>query len=328
MVANLVNNVWSVNPTEMNTFLATVSPQELSLITTQPVSELSADLVAKQQLYHSYELSTSYGLSLFHTLFNITNVFLMIWFVNSYEKVCKWVIKPKADEDDGDFQLQYISTGMLSTAELSILQAEKEMGVYAKRTRKMLYMVQELGITKDESKFMKLFTRIEKYENISNRMEVEIGSYLSSVSEGRLGNQSKERIRAILRGVTELESVADSCHNIARHYKRKVEANVIFPDELKGNITDLFGLIEKAFDKMEHVIKTQEVMLTDISDSKKNESMINETRNLLKRENIEDVNNNIYPYQTGVFFMDIVTEYERMGDYIKNVIESVNNKKF
>ena len=328
MVANIVNSVWSVNPTEMNSFLASLSPQERSLIMLTPPGGLSADLFAQQQIYHTYELSTSYGLSLFHTLFNITNVFLMIWFVNTYEKVCKWVIKPKADEEGLEFQLKYIATGMLSTAELSILQAEREMESYAHHTRKMLGMAQKLDVTKDESEFTKLFTRIEKYEGISDRMEVEIGSYLNRVAEGKLSNHSKEKIRAIVRGVTEIESVADSCHNIARHYKRKADANITFPDTLKENVSTMFDLLEKAFDKMEFVIKAQDVTEADMRDSRKYESRVNEMRNILKSRNIEDVNNNIYPYQAGVYYMDIVSECEHMGDYILNVIESVKHQKF
>ena len=327
MVAGLVKNVWSVNPSDMSGFMATISPEDFSLITSTPAADLSPGLIAKQQLYHTYELSTSYGLSLFHTMFNLTNVFLMIWFVNTYEKICKWVIKPKIEEEGEDFQLQYISTGMLSTAELSILQAEKEMELYARHTRKMLSMVQDIAIIKDESKFLKVFARIEKYEGISDRMEVEIGSYLGKVAEGKLSNYSKEKIRAILRGVTEIESVADSCHNIARHYKRKVNANVTFPVTLEENVSSMIELLEKAFDKMEHVIKMQDVTETDMGDSRKYESRINEMRNMLKRRNMEDVNNNIYPYQTGVYYMDIVTEYEKMGDYIFNVIESVKHQK-
>ena len=327
MVATIVDGVWSVNPTDMNGFLATLSPQELSLITSTPASELSASLVAKQQMYHTYELSSSYGLSLFHTLFNITNVFVMIWFVNGYEKVCKLVIKPRKDEEGEEFQLQFISTLMLSTAELSIMQAEKEMGVYAQRVRKMLSMVQELAIIKDETDFLKLFVKIERYEGISDRMEVEIGSYLNRVSEGKLSDQSKEKIRAILRGVTEIESVADTCHNIAKYYKRKSEANVTFPDTLKENIFAMFDLLEKAFDIMELTIKLQVVTKTNMSESIRYELAINEMRNMLKRKNIEDVNNNIYPYQSGVYYMDIVTECEKMGDYIMNVIESVKQRK-
>ncbi len=216
---------------------------------------------------------------------------------------------------------------MLSTSELSILQAEKEMGVYAQRVRKMLGMVQELAITKDETKFLKLFVKIEKYEGISDRMEVEIGSYLNRVSEGKLSNQSKEKIRAILRGVTEIESIADSCHNIAKHYKRKIEANVTFPVSLKENILSMFDLLEKAFNIMETSIKLQEVTKNNLRESNRYELTINETRNTLKSKNIEDVNNNIYPYQSGVYFMDIVTECEKMGDYIMNVIESVKQPK-
>ena len=195
--------------------------QEFNSITTTPASELSTDLVTKQNLYHSYEATTSYGLSLFHTMFNIGNVLIMIWFVNIYERICKFVIKSKVADADEEFQLQFISTGMLSTAELSILQAEKELNVYAKRVRKMFKMVQKLAFTEDEVEFVKMFTRIEKYEEISDRMEIEIGSYLNRVAEGRLGNQSKERIRSILRDVTEIESIADSCHNMARHYKHR-----------------------------------------------------------------------------------------------------------
>lgn len=327
MVVNIVNSIWSVNPTDMSGFLATLSPQELSLITSTPASELSASLVAKQQIYQSFELSSSYGLSLFHTLFNITNVFIMIWFVNTYEKICKLVIKPKKDEEGEDFQLQFISTFMLSTAELSIMQAEKEMGVYAKRVRKMLEMVQELAITTDETKFLKLFAKIERYEGISDRMEVEIGTYLKRVSEGKLSNQSKEKIRAILRGVTEIESVADKCHNIAKYYKRKMEANVTFPDSLKQNISAMFELLDKAFELMELAIKLQVVSKANMRESIKYELDINEMRNLLRRKNIEDVSNGIYTYQTGVYYMDIVMECEKTGDYIMNVIESVKQHK-
>jgi phosphate:Na+ symporter len=208
------------------------------------------------------------------------------------------------------------------------LQAEKEMEVYARRTRKMYKLVQKLAVTKDEPKFVKLFARIEKYEGISDRMEIEIGSYLGKVAEGRLSNQSKERIRAILRGVTEIESVADSCHNMARHYKRKWEAKTTFPDNLKENINIMFSLLDKAFDKMQEVLKYQEVSDTDMMESRNYENRINEMRNMLKRKNIEDVNNNVYNYQTGVFYTDLVSECEHMGDYIINVVETVKHKKF
>ncbi len=327
MVASITESLWSTNPIGMTDFIATMSPNEFRMISTAPSSELSTDLLAKQDLYHSYEATTSYGLSLFHTMFNISNVLIMVWFVNIYERICKFVIKPKEDEEDEEFQLQFITTGMLSTAELSILQAEKEMEVYAKRTRKMFKLVQKLAVAKDEVKFLKLFSRVEKYEGISDRMEIEIGSYLGKVAEGRLSNQSKERIRSILRGVTEIESIADSCHNMARHYKRKAEANAEFTEELRENIRLMWKELEKAYDKMQDVLKVQEVTEADMTDSIKYENRINEMRNMLKRKNIEDVNDKIYDYQTGVYYMDLVVECERMGDYIINVVQSIKHLK-
>ena len=328
MVGGIVNNVWSVNPTGMTGFIEKMPIEEYNLISTKSASELSPYLAKQQGLLKTYEAATSYGLALFHTIFNISNVLIMVWFVNLYEKICKFIIKSKVDDEDEEFQLQFIATGMLSTAELSILQAEKEMEVYARRTRKMFKLVQKLAVAKDEVKFVKLFTRIEKYEDISDRMEIEIGSYLNRVAEGRLSNQSKEKIRAILRGVTEIESVADSCHNMARHYKRKEEANSIFTEELRENISTMYSLVEKAYDKMQYVLKHQEVTDDDMAESLNYENNINEMRNLLKRKNIEDVNEGIYDYQTGVFYTDLVQECERMGDYIINVIESVKHKKF
>lgn len=327
MVGSIVGSIGSVNPAEMSKFVSGLSPNDFSLITTSPASELSADLVAKQNIYHAYEASTSYGLSLFHTMFNITNVLIMVWFVNTYEKICKFVITSKGEDEDEEFQLQFITTGMLSTAELSILQAEKEMEVYARRTRKMFKLVQKLAFTTDEVKFVKLYSRIEKYEGISDRMEIEIGSYLNKVAEGRLSNQSKERIRSILRGVTEIESIADSCHNMARHYKRKAEANAVFTEELRENIRTMWKELEKALDKMQEVLKLQEVSEADMTDSIKYENRINELRNMLKRKNIEDVNEKIYDYQTGVFYMDLVVECEHMGDYIINVVQSIKHLK-
>ena len=248
--------------------------------------------------------------------------------MNLYERICKFIIKPKAEDADEEFQLQFITTGMLSTAELSILQAEKEVEVYARRTRKMFKLVQKLAFAEDEVKFVKLFSRIEKYEDISDRMEIEIGSYLNRVAEGRLSNQSKERIRSILRDVTEIESIADSCHNMARHYKRKIEAKAVFTVELQDNLRLMWKELEKAYDKMQEVLEKQEVSDSDMTDSIKYENRINELRNMLKRKNIDDINENLYDYKTGVFYTDLITECEHMGDYIINVVQSVESGQF
>ena len=328
MVSGLTETFWGTDPRGMEAWVSTLPANDFNAITSAKASELSADLVAKQGVYQSYEAVTSYGLSLYHTMFNVSNVLIMIWFVNLYERICKFIIKPKAEDADEEFQLQFITTGMLSTAELSILQAEKEVEVYARRTRKMFKLVQKLAFAEDEVKFVKLFTRIEKYEDISDRMEIEIGSYLNRVAEGRLSNQSKERIRSILRDVTEIESIADSCHNMARHYKRKIEAKAVFTVELQDNLRLMWKELEKAYDKMQEVLEKQEVSDSDMTDSIKYENRINELRNMLKRKNIDDINENLYDYKTGVFYTDLITECEHMGDYIINVVQSVESGQF
>ena len=325
LVDNIIGGITPVHPNGMQSFLATLTPEQYTQITTLSRSELTPELAALQSTYLNYQAATSYGLSLFHTLYNICNVAIMIWFVKLYEKICLAVIRPKkGEEEDEEFILQYISTGVAPTAELSILQAEKEEEVYAQRVRKMFGFVKKSTNMNDHGKkFIKLYNRTEKYEDICDRMEIEIGSYLGKVAEGRLSNQSKERVRSILRGVTEIESIADSSCNIARHLKRKMEANVIFEEIIIDNINSMYDLLDKAFENMQYLLKNQKVTESEMVESKHIENTINERRNLLKRENVENLNQNLYSYQNSVFYMDIVSECERMGDYILNVIESI-----
>ncbi|SCM58897.1 Na/Pi cotransporter family protein [Petrimonas mucosa] len=328
MVENLVATFGPANPADISTFFASLSPEEYKQITTLSRSELPADLISKQEIYLNYQSATSFGLSLFHSLFNICNVMIMIWFVKIYEKICITVIRPKAgEEEDEEFVLQYISTGILSTAELSILQAEKETEVYAKRAKKMFGFVKKMtNMDHNDKKFLKLYNRLEKYEDICDRMEVEIGSYLGKVSEGRLSHRSKEHIRAILRAVTEIESIADSCCNIGRHLKRKMDANVVFDEKIITNINSMYALLDKAFENMQLLLKNQQITEIELLESQGLEKKINSKRNELKLKNVEDLNENLYSYQNGVFYMDIISESERMGDYIINVIESLKVK--
>lgn len=326
MVENIIANSGPANPRDMDAFMAGISNEELKLIQNKPASELSAELAEKQKIFKSYEAATSYGLSLFHTLFNMINVCILIWFVKPIEKLSTKIIKRKTEDDDDDFKLQYISTGMMSTSELSILQAEKETELYGKRVKRMFGFVRKMSLSDIDNKRLKLYTRIEKYEGISDRMEVEIGSYLNKVAEGKLSSESKESIRKILRAVTEIESIADSSHNIARHLNRKNETNVEFPDNLKGNIASMFDLLEKALDNMQLVLNEREATIENYNTCINLENRINELRNMLKRKNIEDVNENVYSYQVGVFYMDIISECEKMGDYIINVVEALKRK--
>ncbi|MCE5226257.1 MAG: Na/Pi cotransporter family protein, partial [Porphyromonadaceae bacterium] len=222
MVSWIVSNYGPGDPHQMTEFLRGLDSRTVSLITSN--AELSdPKLIALQKQLLTLQISVSYGLSLFHTMFNITNVCIMIWFVKLYVYVCSALIKPKTTEEEEEFQLRYIPSGILSTAELSLMQAKKEIAVYGERTYRMLGMVKDLFYEKNEDNFLKIYSRIEKYESISDRMEVEIANYLTFVSEGRLSSESKEEIRTMLRAVTEIESIADSCNNLARAIRRRNE---------------------------------------------------------------------------------------------------------
>jgi phosphate:Na+ symporter len=274
------------------------------------------------------EVSVSYGLSLFHTIFNITNVCIMVWFVNFYVYACTKLIKPRKGSEEEGFQLTFISSAMLSTSELSLMQAKQEIAMYGDRSYKMFNMVRELFYEKSESNFVETYSRIEKYENISDRTEVEIANYLTQVSEGRLSSESKEEIRAMLRTVTEIESVADSCNNLARGIKRRNEGKSVFTEDQNLHFDHMMLLVDKALVRMNEVLHRQEVTPGDSLESYNIENEINNYRNQLKLKNLEDVNNKKYDYQDGVYYMDIIAECEKLGDYVINVIQAVVEKKF
>lgn len=270
------------------------------------------------------EIQVTYILSAFHTCFNVCNTSILIWFIKPIEKVVCFFIKSK--EDDEEFRLHYISGGLLSTSELSILQAGKEITVYGQRCMKMFGFVNTLLRTKDENEFNKLFSRIEKYETISDNMEVEIANYLNNVSDGRLSSESKLEIRSMLREVTELESIGDSCYNLARTLNRKYKGKTDFTPKQYEHIDQMFSLDTKALDQMITLLD-QGRHGTDVNQSFNTENEINNYRNQLKNQNILDINNKEYDYQIGVHYMDIISECERLGDYVVNVVEARTDVK-
>lgn len=273
----------------------------------------------------SPEVAITYKLSAFHTAFNICNVLILIWFIKPIEKVVCWVIKPKEDEEE--FRLRFISSGMLSTAELSIVQARKEINLFAERTHRMFGMVRDLLNTTNENDFNKLFSRIEKYENISDNMELEIANYLNQVSEGRLSSESKLQIRAMLREVTEIESIGDSCYNLARTINRKRQTNQDFTEKQYEHIKFMMKLTDDALEQMIVVVERSEHQSVVVNKSFNIENEINNYRNQLKNQNILDVNNKEYDYQMGVYYMDIIAECEKLGDYVVNVVEASSDVK-
>ena len=271
------------------------------------------------------EVAISYKLSAFHSIFNICNVCILIWGVKLIERTVCALIHPK--EEDEEPRLRFITGGMLSTAELSILQARKEIHLFVERTHRMFGMVQDLLHTEKDDDFNKVFSRIEKYENISDNMELEIANYLNQVSEGRLSSESKLQIRAMLREVTEIESIGDSCYNLARTINRKRQTNQDFTEKQYEHIHFMMKLTDDALAQMIVVVEKPEHQSIDINKSFNIENEINNYRNQLKNQNILDVNNKEYDYQMGVYYMDIIAECEKLGDYVVNVVEASSDVK-
>ena len=271
------------------------------------------------------EVAISYKLSAFHSIFNICNVCLLIWGVKLIERTVCAIIRPK--EEDEEPRLRFITGGMLSTAELSILHARKEIHLFAERTHRMFGMVQDLLHTDKDDDFNKVFSRVEKYENISDNMELEIANYLNQVSEGRLSSESKLQIRAMLREVTEIESIGDSCYNLARTINRKRQTNQDFTEKQYEHIHFMMKLTNDALEQMILVVEKPEHHSIDVNKSFNIENEINNYRNQLKNQNILDVNNKEYDYQMGVYYMDIIAECEKLGDYVVNVVEASSDVK-
>lgn len=321
MITWLVTEFGPGDPTQLTHFTTGLDAHTLDLINSDSKS-LNTEQLALQQQLQNYQIATSYGLSLFHTMFNLINTFIMIWFTQIIAKIVTFVVKKKATDEE--FQLQYISTGMLSTSELSILQAWKELKVYAERTERMFKITRELYYEQNENEFVKKFSRIEKYESISDRMEVEIARYLTKVTDGRLSEESKHQIQTMLRVVSEIESVSDGCFNIGRTIVRKRDTKAVYTKEMDANIDLMMNLVEGAIHQMKEAMENNHVSNDEFNRSVNIEAEINNFRNQLKLQNISDVKDNKYDYQASVTYMDIIVECEKTGDYIINVVEALN----
>ncbi len=263
-------------------------------------------------------------LATFHTGFNVLNTAILIWFVKPLEKFVCLLIKNKDNQDDDETRLTYISGGLMSTAELSILEAKKEIVLFSQRTNKMFGFVQDLLHEEKTDSFNKLFSRIEKYEQISDNMELEIGDYLNKVSEGRLSTESKTDIQQMLREVTEIESIGDSCYNIARTLSRKRKhSQEDFTEKQYEHIHSMMNLVNDSLSQMTVAVSHNNNQYFDYNKSFNIENEINNYRNQLKNQNINDIDNHAYSYQLGVYYMDVITECEKLADYVLNVVEAV-----
>ena len=260
-------------------------------------------------------------LATFHTFFNLFNTGILIWFIPQIEKIVCWIIKSGKKDEEEDFRLRFIQAGIMKTPELSVLEAQKEISSFAERMQRMFGMVRELLNTRDESKFVKLYTRIEKYENISDNMEQEIAKYLSAVSDAHLSDDTKAKIRDMMREITELESIGDSCYNLARTINRLVNSKEDFTEKQYERIHQMFELTDESLSQMNVIIRGRKEHL-DVNRSFNVETEINNYRTQLRTQNVLDINNHEYTYNVGTMYMDIINECEKLADYVVNVVEA------
>ena len=315
LVADITYWLQGLNPLDIT------AAEESAMADTTLLNE-TGGLTAKAQA------SMAFALAMFPTVFNTCNLFIMIWFTKLYVKIVCWMMPARHKDSDEEFSLKFIGRGMMGTSELNITQAQKEILVYAERVDRMLDMARELIHTKpDDSNYNHLFSRLEKYEEISDRMEIEIGNFLNKIAEGRLSPEGKMRIAGMLRIVSEIESIADSCFNVAKTLTRKNQIHVKFEDSVMKEIDAMYALVDGAMSNMLEILREMETPEdSKIITAYNNEREINNYRNRLRDDNIYNINNKVYDYQEGIFFMDLIGEAEKLGDYMLNVVEGVKHQ--
>lgn len=316
----LIGYLGQGSPYDLMQITQQLDPATMALIT-DPKAVLTPEQAALQQQYLDAQVSTSFALSMFHTMFNLINTSVMLAFVGLIAKTVTFIIPHKVNDDE--FRLAYISRGMLSTSELSIVQADKEILEYAQRNIKMFNIAKSLLYAKNNEEATKIYERVEKYEGISDRMEVEIAKYLTKAAEGRLSTASKRSVHALLRVVSEIESIGDSNFNLAKTIMRKRNDGKEYAPDMVKRIEDMFVLVDQALAEMMKVLNENmaDMTVSSINDSLRIEKDINSLRNEYRMKNATDVKEQKYPYEVSVTYMDMIGECEKIGDYVLNVVE-------
>ena len=263
----------------------------------------------------------SFALATFHTFFNVINTAVLIWFIPQIEKLVCAIIKPKKSEEEDEFRLQYIRGGIMKTPEISVLQAQKEIAVFGERMQHLFGLVRDLYATQDKEEFEKLFERIRKGEDVSDKMENEIGKYLGDIGSAHLSDDTKQKIRAMMREIGELESIGDSCFNLARIMHRKLENKVWFDDNTNDGILVMYSIVDEALTRMNQTLSGRREDYT-IDESRSIEQRINAQRNAMKQKNIANLDSQAYSYELGTVLGDLISECEKAGDYVINVVEA------
>ncbi len=267
-----------------------------------------------------------FALSLFHSLFNLVNTGILIWFVPQIEKLSGYLVKQKEDEEE-IFKLQYIDSGFVKLGELGLGSAKKEIQVFAKRVLRMYAFIPQLINLKDRKQYRLLLERVEHYESISDQMEIEIANYLTKLSSGNLTDESTLRIRGMLRAIDNLESIADQNFQLAKMIDDKNERKVWFSPKMREDLDKMFNLVNNALQIMnENLHKDyQEVEILSALDV---EEKINAYRNVLRTQHFEDLKNQVYSYETGIFYSGIYALLEKIGDFVINITEAIVNTKY
>ena len=264
-----------------------------------------------------------FKLSMFHTAFNAFNTLLLVWFVPQIEKVVYRLV-PATEEED-DYRLKFIPTGTISTvSEVAIGEVQNEIITFGERCKKMFGMVKTMITTDKEAEFSKEYERVNKYEGITDKMELEIASYINKVMEaGGLTKESKRKMLKMLKLVSELESIGDSCNNLGRTLEHKREKKLEYTPEQQSNINKMIGYVDKALDNMIYMLNNTDKKF-DLTTAYDIEKDINTYRKMLKEHSIKDIDENKYSYELCVSYMDFINECEHLGDYVINVVQASN----
>ena len=274
-----------------------------------------------QALFLANAAKLSFVLAAFHTCFNLINTGILIWFIPQIERLVCRVIKQEKEDEEEDSRLQYISSGIMKTPEISVLQAQKEITLFGERMQRMFGMTCDLLEERNKEKFAKTFARVEKYEGISDNMEIEIARYLEQVGDAHLSDETKWKIRLMLRQVSELESIGDACYNLARTMNRRMQSGKDFTAKQYDQLHNMMNLTNQSLSQMNHVIEGRREE-QHIEDTYRIENDINELRNRLKADNIQAINDHEYDYAIGTMYIDLVSECEKLGDYVVNVVQA------
>lgn len=268
---------------------------------------------------HLAALSIPVALSLFHSIFNITNTSILVWFIPSIERIVSKIVPINEEED---FRLKFIPTGFMAASELNIEPAKKEIESFSKRVLRMYNFIPELFEEKDEKKFEQLMSRTRKYEEITDRMELEIANYLARVSENELSVNASYEISAMLRIVDNLESIGDSCYQLSIAIDGKKKQNISFTDEMTENLRTMFAFVREAVEVMNSNLSESYINVNG-SKAKELESKINNYRDKLRTEHTEAIKNNDYSYQTGICYSNLYAQCEKLADFAINVTEAM-----